>query len=79
VIYAVAYNVLGGSLAALGAFHPWVAAVLMPASSLVVVGRTLLAFRRGVDSAASTTAPRDARRPLTLAPATAAFVGRIHS
>jgi Cu2+-exporting ATPase len=79
VIYAVAYNVLGGSLAALGVFHPWVAAVLMPVSSLVVVGRTLLAFRRGVDSAASSTAPRGARTSLTLAPATAAFVGRIHS
>jgi Cu2+-exporting ATPase len=33
VVHAVAYNVLGSSLAALGVFHPWVAAVLMPVSS----------------------------------------------
>ncbi|MBX7195900.1 MAG: heavy metal translocating P-type ATPase metal-binding domain-containing protein [Sandaracinaceae bacterium] len=57
VAFAVLYNLLGSSLAALGVFHPWVAAVLMPASSLFVVGRTLLAFRRGVDAASSSPAP----------------------
>jgi Cu2+-exporting ATPase len=48
LIFAALYNVFGAALAAAGAFHPWVAAVLMPASSLFVVGRTLLAFREGV-------------------------------
>jgi len=45
LVFAVLYNIIGASLAAAGAFHPWVAAILMPASSLFVVGRTLLAFR----------------------------------
>jgi Cu2+-exporting ATPase len=48
LVFAALYNVVGAALAAAGVFHPWVAAVLMPASSLFVVGRTLLAFRDGV-------------------------------
>ncbi|MBN8614172.1 MAG: cation-translocating P-type ATPase [Deltaproteobacteria bacterium] len=48
--FAVVYNLVGGTLAALGAFHPWVAAVLMPASSIFVVSRTWLSFGRGVES-----------------------------
>jgi Cu2+-exporting ATPase len=48
LVFAALYNVLGAALAAAGVFHPWVAAVLMPASSLFVVGRTLLAFRESV-------------------------------
>ena len=68
VVYAVVYNLVGSSLAALGVFHPWVAAVLMPVSSLVVVGRTLLAFRRGVDSAAATVAPRATSSTFSVAP-----------
>ncbi|GAB4196535.1 MAG: cation-translocating P-type ATPase [Sandaracinaceae bacterium] len=65
LVFAALYNVFGAALAAAGVFHPWVAAVLMPASSLFVVGRTLLAFResvhegpllaRGVDAARGAT------------------------
>lgn len=43
LIASAAYNVIAGSLAITGVLHPWMAAVLMPLSSLTVVA---LSFRR---------------------------------
>lgn len=45
LVIAFVYNIFGASLAAAGALHPWVAAVLMPASSLFVIGRTIASLR----------------------------------
>lgn len=59
LIFAGLYNVVGASLAIAGVFHPWVAAVLMPLSSLFVVTRTLLTMRTPVETA-SPEAPLDA-------------------
>lgn len=74
LLFALVYNVFGVTLAALGLVHPWVAAVLMPASSVFVVGRTLLAFRSGLADTqrapssqrarARTERPADAPMPL---------------
>jgi Cu2+-exporting ATPase len=42
---AVAYNVVAVGLCLAGAMTPWLAAILMPASSLAVIGATLLSLR----------------------------------
>lgn len=42
---AIAYNAIAVSLAVAGLMQPWLAAVLMPASSLLVVGATALSMR----------------------------------
>jgi len=56
LIFAAVYNVFGASLAIAGVFHPWVAAVLMPLSSLFVVTRTLFVMRAPVERASRTRA-----------------------
>ena len=50
LIFAALYNTVGAALAIAGVFHPWVAAVLMPLSSLFVVTRTLFAMRAPVET-----------------------------
>jgi cation transport ATPase len=67
VAFAIVYNLVGGTLAVVGAFHPWVAAVLMPASSIFVVSRTWLSFGRGVESLGASPPVRRAS-PLVTAP-----------
>lgn len=44
VAFALAYNAVAIGWAASGQLHPWLAAVLMPMSSLVVIGSALSAF-----------------------------------
>ena len=58
LIFAAVYNVFGASLAIAGVFHPWVAAVLMPLSSLFVVTRTLLTMRAPVETVSRTAAAK---------------------
>ncbi len=60
VAFAALYNVVGGALAVTGVFHPWVAAVAMPVSSLFVVGRTWLSFRASVESLSAAKSERRA-------------------
>ena len=43
--FALFYNVIGGTLALLGHVDPWLAAVLMPASSALIVSSTLWGFK----------------------------------
>lgn len=43
--FALIYNLIGGALALLGYVDPWLAAILMPASSLLIVSSTLWGFR----------------------------------
>lgn len=49
--FAVAYNVIAVVIAFLGLMQPWLAAILMPASSLATVAYTLWAMRRSEGSA----------------------------
>jgi Cu2+-exporting ATPase len=64
IIFSVAYNTLGATLALLGILDPLIAAVLMPVSSLSVVltswrGRTFdVSVARASDTAASSGVPR---------------------
>lgn len=46
-VFALAYNVVAVSLAAGGAMSPWLAAVLMPLSSLVAIGSTVWSLAGG--------------------------------
>ena len=48
--FSLAYNIVVGALAAVGAIHPLLAAVVMPASSLIVLTNSLSsrAFRAQV-------------------------------
>jgi Cu2+-exporting ATPase len=45
--FAFAYNAVAIAIAASGAMHPWLAALLMPLSSLAVIGSAALAFPIG--------------------------------
>jgi Cu2+-exporting ATPase len=45
--FAFAYNAFAIAVAASGQMHPWLAAVLMPLSSLAVIGSAALAFPSG--------------------------------
>ena len=44
--FAIAYNVIAVSLAMAGLMKPWVAAVLMPLSSLITLGYTVMMLSR---------------------------------
>ena len=44
--FAIAYNVVAVSLAMAGLMRPWVAAVLMPLSSLITLGYTVVTLSR---------------------------------
>ena len=44
--FAIAYNVVAVSLAMAGLMKPWVAAVLMPLSSLITLGYTVMMLSR---------------------------------
>lgn len=46
LVFAVAYNLVAVALSYTGLMQPWLAAVLMPASSLFVVGTTVLSLSR---------------------------------
>ncbi len=48
LIWAVAYNLLALPAAALGYVPPWIAAIGMSLSSLIVVGNSLRAGRAGL-------------------------------
>ena len=61
IVFAVAYNALALALAFAGAVTPVLAAVLMPASSLTVVGHTILRLRACGEHALSA-APQSQRR-----------------
>lgn len=43
--FALIYNLIGGTLALMGHVDPWLAAVLMPASSALIITSTLWGFR----------------------------------
>jgi Cu2+-exporting ATPase len=45
--FAIAYNLVAVSLALAGLMKPWVAAVLMPLSSLITLGYTVMMLSRG--------------------------------
>jgi Cu2+-exporting ATPase len=45
--FAFAYNAVAIAIATSGAMHPWLAALLMPLSSLAVIGSAALAFPLG--------------------------------
>lgn len=59
--FAFAYNVFAVLWAATGQMHPWLAAILMPLSSLVVIASTALSFPLGRASAPPT--PREPASP----------------
>ena len=44
--FAIAYNLVAVSLALAGLMKPWVAAVLMPTSSLLTLGYTVMMLSR---------------------------------
>ncbi|MCS6856672.1 MAG: HAD-IC family P-type ATPase [Sandaracinaceae bacterium] len=50
IFYAVAYNAFGILAAAYGMFPPWLAAIAMPLSSILIVTRTFYRFRRHSES-----------------------------
>lgn len=58
LVFAIFYNTFAVSLAAFGWMQPWLAAVLMPASSLAVVAATSVSLRR---RSAAHGLPRDGR------------------
>ncbi|UJR79453.1 heavy metal translocating P-type ATPase [Sandaracinus amylolyticus] len=66
LVIAVAYNTIAVSLCVAGHMQPWLAAVMMPASSLVVIGATAFSLSRGAawqsGSRASQSELRDATR-----------------
>ena len=43
--FSLAYNLIGGTLALAGFVSPWLAAILMPISSFLIIGSTLWGFR----------------------------------
>lgn len=45
ISFSLAYNVIGGALALSGFVNPWVAAILMPISSVLIIASTLWGFR----------------------------------
>ena len=45
LIFALFYNFIGGSLALAGYVDPWLAAILMPVSSFLIISSTLWGFR----------------------------------
>lgn len=64
VAFALGYNAFAIAWAASGLLHPWLAAVLMPLSSLVVIGSALVAFPlTGATAARETTCPLPALEP----------------
>ncbi len=65
VVFALLYNAVAIAWAASGQLHPWMAAVLMPISSLVVIGGALGAF----PLSAAQTAPPALCPPPRLEPA----------
>jgi Cu2+-exporting ATPase len=60
--FALAYNAVAVAIAAGGAMHPWLAALLMPLSSLAVIGHAALAFAPGQAAVCPTPAPSLALR-----------------
>jgi len=85
LVWALAYNVAGIGLAAVGCLHPVIAAIAMTASGLLVVANSLALARFGMSAAESpadadgTSQPAPAaglaRLPAAAAPATAALAG----
>jgi len=63
VAFALAYNALAIAWAASGHLHPWLAAVLMPLSSLAVIGSALAAFPLTTSRPAQDTRPLPALEP----------------